>query len=47
MLVRRSYQKAVTLELSDWELSTLHSETRDGIAVRGSSLSKGLGAVIR
>ena len=34
VLVRRSYLKEVTLELSDWESSTLHSETRNGIAVR-------------
>lgn len=47
MLVRRSYLKEVTLELSDWEWSTLHNETRDSIAVRGSSLSEGLGAVLR
>lgn len=46
MLVRRSYLKEVTLELNDWELS-LHSEIRDRITVRGSSLSEGLGALIR
>lgn len=47
MLVRRSYLKEVTLELNDWELSILHSEIRDRVAVRGSSLREGLGAVIR
>ena len=29
-----SFWEEVTLELSDWESSTLHSETRNGIAVR-------------
>jgi len=47
VLVRRSYLKEVTLELSDWESSTLHSETRNGIAVRETSLSESLGAMIR